>query len=135
MTITRTHMFTVRTFLLVVVPYVANCAILKESSSNIRGVLSSTEKMRSSSQPYSVASFESWDGRIEGEDPLSEVNDFLDYQEEHRDDLALLEVSTGTGVTKVHGFCEICILIMQMKERGQPHLCAGLNPDYFISCV
>lgn len=86
-------------------------------------------------QPYSVASFESWDGTIEGEDPLSEVNDFLDYQEEHRDELALLEVSTGTGVTKVHGFCEICILIMQMKERGQPHLCAGLNPDYFISCV
>jgi hypothetical protein len=44
-------------------------------------------------------------------------------------------VDAGTGVGKVHAFCEICILVMQMKERGQPHLCAGLNPDYFISCV
>lgn len=50
---------------------------------------------------------------------------------------SLVEVGTGTKakVGKVHAFCEICILIMQMKERGQPHLCAGLNPDYFISCV
>merc|ERR550514_2574591 len=49
--------------------------------------------------------------------------------------VALLETSAGTGVGKVHAFCEICILVMQMKERGQPHLCAGLNPDYFVSCV
>merc|ERR1712232_1152577 len=49
------------------------------------------------------------------------------------EETSLLEV--GASVGKVHAFCEICILIMQMKERGQPHLCAGLNPDYFISCV
>ena len=46
---------------------------------------------------------------------------------------ALSLVETGAKVGKVHAFCEICILIMQMKERGQPHLCAGLNPDYFVS--
>lgn len=44
-------------------------------------------------------------------------------------------VETSASVGKVHAFCEICILVMQMKERGQPHLCAGLNPDYFVSCV
>jgi len=42
-------------------------------------------------------------------------------------------VETSASVGKVHAFCEICILVMQMKERGQPHLCAGLNPDYFVS--
>jgi len=44
-------------------------------------------------------------------------------------------VETGTRVTKVQSFCEICILVMQMKERGQPHLCAGLNDAYYITCV
>ena len=87
-------------------------------------------------------------------DPLEQVIDFIMWQEEkyknesqatkNGTDLApgdsspesnssFLEVSANVG--KVHAFCEICILIMQMKERGQPHLCAGLNPDYFISCV
>lgn len=87
-------------------------------------------------------------------DPLEQVIDFIVWQEEKYKnesqltkkgaDLApigsspesnssFLEVSASVG--KVHAFCEICILIMQMKERGQPHLCAGLNPDYFISCV
>jgi len=39
------------------------------------------------------------------------------------------------GVGKVRSFCEICILVMQMKERGQPHLCAGLNTNYHITCI
>lgn len=46
-------------------------------------------------------------------------------------DAAFLEV----GTQKVQSFCEICILVMQMKERGQPHLCAGLNDNYYITCV
>jgi hypothetical protein len=91
--------------------------------------------------------FSAWDGAVEGEqDPLHQVADFLEQQEQkHALEMSALEVSEGvgvqamakaeTGVGKVHAFCEICILIMQMKERGQPHLCAGLNPDYFISCV
>ena len=89
-------------------------------------------------ESYSVVPFKKWNGEILDEDPLTQVNSFLDYQEEmhkNADETALLEVSAQTGVGKVHAFCEICILIMQMKERGQPHICAGLNPDYFISCV
>jgi len=41
----------------------------------------------------------------------------------------------SSKVTKVQSFCEICILVMQMKERGEPHLCAGLNANYYITCV
>jgi len=41
----------------------------------------------------------------------------------------------GAQVGKVRSFCEICILVMQMKERGQPHLCAGLNTNYHITCI
>jgi len=44
-------------------------------------------------------------------------------------------VELGLGVGKVRSFCEICILVMQMKERGQPHLCAGLNKNYEITCI
>ena len=81
-------------------------------------------------------------------DPLEQVIDFINRQEEQylnktkgkidgnsSGPLSFLEVSSEMEMSKVHGFCEICILVMQMKERGQPHLCAGLNPDYFISCV
>ena len=35
----------------------------------------------------------------------------------------------------MHSYCEICILVMQMKERGQPHLCAGLNANYYTTCI
>ena len=44
-------------------------------------------------------------------------------------------VETSAQVGKVRSFCEICILVMQMKERGQPHLCAGLNTAYHITCI
>ena len=41
------------------------------------------------------------------------------------------QATTQVGV--VRNFCEICILVMQMKQRGQPHLCAGLNANYYIT--
>jgi len=44
-------------------------------------------------------------------------------------------LQVGMQVGKVHSFCEICILVMQMKMRGQPHLCAGLSTNYYITCV
>lgn len=44
-------------------------------------------------------------------------------------------VETSAQVGKVRSFCEICILVMQMKERGQPHLCAGLNTNYHVTCI
>jgi len=40
-----------------------------------------------------------------------------------------------TRATVVQSFCEICILVMQMKERGEPHLCAGLNSRHWITCT
>merc|ERR1711871_1499033 len=86
-----------------------------------------------------VPRFNEWDGAVDSADPFGpQVMELLARQEAQRNgETSLLEVGakTGAGVGKVHAFCEICILIMQMKERGQPHLCAGLNPDYFISCV
>lgn len=95
------------------------------------------------------APFASWAGdsaAVNDADPLHQVSDFIARQDDERaaalvarasGEMSLLEVdaTSGTGADKVHAFCEICILVMQMKERGQPHLCAGLNPDYFISCV
>jgi len=39
------------------------------------------------------------------------------------------------GAKTVHSYCEICILVMQMKERGEPHLCAGLASNYYFTCV
>jgi len=44
-------------------------------------------------------------------------------------------VSSRSKTKKIQPFCEICIQVMQMKERGSPHLCAGLNADYYITCV
>lgn len=106
-----------------------------EGGETSRAALRATTGRRRAGEGYSVVNFEDWDGTILDEDPLSQVNHLLDKydQQDDQDGMSFLEVSTGVG--KVHAFCEICILIMQMKERGQPHLCAGLNPDYFISCV
>ena len=82
-------------------------------------------------------------GVMPGDDHLSQIRDELDRMdwsdevessaEEDTEDLAL--VQTGAKVGKVQSFCEICILVMQMKERGQPHLCAGLNDQYYVTCV
>lgn len=98
-----------------------------------------TNNQMSMIRPQHVPSFMEWDGAVleHDDDPLKQVRALLDLQESQKDETALVEVDAGAGagVGKVHAFCEICILIMQMKERGQPHLCAGLNPDYFITCV
>jgi len=85
-------------------------------------------------------------GAMPGDDHLSQIQDFLNAQaaadeaeaaeatdDAEGEDVAL--VQTGAKVGKVQSFCEICILVMQMKERGQPHLCAGLNDQYYVTCV
>ena len=86
-----------------------------------------------------TSSFSHWTGDSDDNDIFKHVRPLIEQQDKERalklananeeDGTSLVE----TGVGKVHAFCEICILIMQMKERGQPHLCAGLNPDYFVS--
>eukprot|EP00743_Colponemidia_sp_Colp-15_P001065 GILK01001176.1.p1 GENE.GILK01001176.1~~GILK01001176.1.p1 ORF type:complete len:229 (-),score=23.94 GILK01001176.1:150-836(-) len=71
---------------------------------------------------------------------LSQVNDYIS-QEGRFDGMSLMEVSSSAQsaakmtTSKVHGFCEICILVMQLKQRATPHLCAGLNTNYYITCV
>jgi len=85
-------------------------------------------------------------GEMHGDDAFSQikeidssfpptVNDALAAieAEENGEDMALVQTGAQTG--KVQSFCEICILVMQMKERGQPHLCAGLNDQYYVTCV
>lgn len=93
----------------------------------------------------SFADFAKSTGVDPNEDHLSQIREDLDAMEwsdmeetadaadDNSEDLSLVQV--GTGVKKVQSFCEICILVMQMKERGQPHLCAGLNDQYYITCV
>ena len=55
-------------------------------------------------------------------------------QEDGEDDeTALVEVQAQTQ--RVRSYCEICILVMQLKQRGQPHLCAGLSAAHYITCI
>jgi len=49
--------------------------------------------------------------------------------------LVEVEATTGAEVGRVRNFCEICILVMQMKQRGQPHLCSGLNKNAYTTCI
>jgi hypothetical protein len=88
--------------------------------------------------------------QIDSEDPLAQVRSVIGYENQYINShsnshststststsyssLPTSFVETSAQVGKVHSFCEICILIMQMKERGQPHLCAGLNKNYEIT--
>jgi hypothetical protein len=81
-------------------------------------------------------------GQLPGDDAFSQIRSLIGPDEEialrnaemaQEDETAFVE--TGAQVGKVRSFCEICILVMQMKERGQPHLCAGLNTNYHITCI
>jgi len=83
-------------------------------------------------------------GVMPGDDFFSQVKVLLEGgsdSRQHNADAAIaeptvfMEVGASVGTKKVQSFCEICILVMQMKERGQPHLCAGLNDQYYVTCV
>jgi len=58
-------------------------------------------------------------------------------QTDDEDVTSFVEVGTQTmaQVKKVRAYCELCILVVQMKQRGQPHLCAGLNANYYVTCI
>jgi hypothetical protein len=83
-------------------------------------------------------SFEEWvrTGQYAQEDPLEQVRSVIDHLPSEID-TSLLQVETTAEATaeamRVRSYCEICILIMQMKERGQPHLCAGLNALHYVT--
>jgi hypothetical protein len=118
----------------------------------------STSAIQSQSEatflPYSLADPSSFlqysvHGQLPGDnDPLSQVRQLIGNDAELdamferiiNDDSLEAEssasfVEVGAQVGRVHSYCEICILVMQMKERGQPHLCAGLNTNYHITCI
>jgi hypothetical protein len=46
-------------------------------------------------------------------------------------DLSFVEVDSQAE--KVHGYCEICVRMVQMYQRGLPDVCSGLTDTYFIS--
>jgi hypothetical protein len=136
-------MLTLRAALLLV-----GCLVASAGASQLRGLAlhglhgtrSLAVELSGSSMSRAVPPYEQWVGDYASveEDPLAYVAPLLAQQEREAaaaadGEMSALQVAEGTGATKVHAFCEICIMIMQMKERGQPHLCAGLNPDYFIS--
>jgi hypothetical protein len=84
--------------------------------------------------------------QLPGDDVFSQVRSIIDQPADNNkedtldnnndeEDTPSSFVETGVQVGKVRSFCEICILVMQMKERGQPHLCAGLNTNYHITCI
>jgi len=85
-------------------------------------------------------------GNLPGDDAFAQVRSVIGSDDEiaanaravaenDNGDDATSFVEMGAQVGKVRSYCEICILVMQMKERGQPHLCAGLNTNYHITCI
>jgi len=137
--------------------FVLVVACLALSCMGVAGV--STQVRRLSSQPVSSAAASASpyanfphqslldfhdSAQLPGEDPFMQVRSVIGSDadisaaastalESTEDVSAFLEMQAGVG--KVRSFCEICILVMQMKERGQPHLCAGLNTNYHITCI
>lgn len=73
----------------------------------------------------------------ESEDPFLHVRSVIDNLDSTDPATSFLEVEAKTGaeVGRVRSYCEICILVMQMKQRGQPHLCAGLNALHYTTCI
>ncbi len=49
------------------------------------------------------------------------------------EDASFLEVEAHAEAEKVHGYCEICMRMLQMYQRGIPDVCSGLTDTYFIS--
>eukprot|EP01006_Ploeotia_vitrea_P039966 TRINITY_DN66392_c9_g1_i3.p1 TRINITY_DN66392_c9_g1~~TRINITY_DN66392_c9_g1_i3.p1 ORF type:complete len:255 (-),score=115.58 TRINITY_DN66392_c9_g1_i3:505-1233(-) len=100
-----------------------------------------TERPLTNFETFALQGFMSHAAVDGGEDHFAAVRsviDKLDYEgilqgKYAEEQVALVE--TGAQVGKVRSYCEICILVMQMKQRGQPHLCAGLNANYYVTCI
>ena len=89
--------------------------------------------------PVPLISFSTFEQH--GHSPLDEADTFSQVStaisqspdKAEPDNTVLLEVQAQAQVQRVRSYCEICILVMQMKQRGEPHLCAGLNANYYIT--
>jgi hypothetical protein len=125
----------------VAVAAVVLAAVLLVSTTQVSAVNVNLRRMMSA-RP--VTSFERFarSGIVPGDkDPLSQVRSTLrdaddsddddDSSDDDDSDMSLVQ----TGMKKVRSYCEICILVMQMKQRGQPHLCAGLNANHYVTCI
>lgn len=73
-------------------------------------------------------------GQYGRDDPLAAVRGGAEAVQGADDAAGDALVELGAEV-KVRAFCEICIMAVQMKERAEPHICAGLNANYYTTCV
>eukprot|EP00933_Yihiella_yeosuensis_P076358 TRINITY_DN86089_c0_g1_i1.p1 TRINITY_DN86089_c0_g1~~TRINITY_DN86089_c0_g1_i1.p1 ORF type:complete len:171 (-),score=33.30 TRINITY_DN86089_c0_g1_i1:72-584(-) len=55
---------------------------------------------------------------------------------EESTDVNFMEMGVSTEAQGgVQNFCEVCILMMQLKHNNKPQLCKGLAPEHWITCV
>ncbi|KAA0155354.1 hypothetical protein FNF27_02169 [Cafeteria roenbergensis] len=57
------------------------------------------------------------------------------HQTQNDTDLVLLQTQASVSAQRVQGYCEICVRMIQMKQRFQPDVCSGLTDNFFITCV
>lgn len=48
-------------------------------------------------------------------------------------ELVMLQTKASAEAQRVQGYCEICIRMVQMKQRFQPDVCSGLTDNFFIT--
>lgn len=42
-------------------------------------------------------------------------------------------LQVGAGAGRYDGYCEICVRMLQMHQRGQPDVCSGLSDTFFLT--
>lgn len=125
----------------------AACASAASVESRLHARVAVTNSVSSNRSPFdryahmSMSEF-AQQGQLPGEDVFAAVRSVIGSDSDivadalnaaSGDEVAFVETSAQVG--KVRSYCEICILVMQMKQRGQPHLCAGLNSHYHLTCI
>jgi len=62
-------------------------------------------------------------------------NPLLEHIERTQDDsqMTMLQTRASAKAQRVQGYCEICIRMVQMKQRFQPDVCSGLTDNFFIT--
>ncbi len=55
------------------------------------------------------------------------------HQTHNDTDLVLLQTQASVSAQRVQGYCEICVRMIQMKQRFQPDVCSGLTDNFFIT--
>ena len=55
------------------------------------------------------------------------------HQSANDSELILLQTQASHKAQRVQNYCEICIRMIQMKQRFQPDVCSGLTDNFFIT--